>query len=82
MKVTIDISMYPIKDEYIKPIDGFIKIINKFSDLRVMTYPTSTIIQGEYEYTMNALKETITKASKEYGMAIYVTKIIPNYMAL
>ena len=68
MKVTIDISMYPIKDEYIKPIDGFIKIINKFSDLKVMTYPTSTVIQGEYEYTMNALKETISKANNDYAM--------------
>ena len=82
MKVTIDISMYPNKDEFIQPINGFIKIINTYSDIKVITYPTSTVIQGEYEYTMNALKETIAKANKEYGMAVYVTKIIPNYEAI
>jgi uncharacterized protein YqgV (UPF0045/DUF77 family) len=58
MKVTIDISMYPNKDEFIQPIDGFIEIINTYSDIKVITYPTSTVIQGEYEYTIanNLLK--------------------------
>jgi hypothetical protein len=31
---------------------------------------------------MNALKETIAETNKKYGMAVYVTKIIPNYKAL
>ena len=82
MNVTIDISMYPNKDEFIKPIKGFIEFINTYSELKVITFPTSTVVQGEYEYTMNALKETILKANKKYGMAIYVTKIIPDYVAI
>tara|TARA_B100000575_G_C22954368_1_gene551792 strand:- start:565 stop:813 length:249 start_codon:yes stop_codon:yes gene_type:complete len=82
MNVTIDISMYPNKDEFIKPIKGFIEFINTYSELKVITFPTSTVIQGEYEYAMNALKETILKANKKYGMAVYVTKIIPNYEAI
>ena len=81
MIVTIDISMYPNKEEFIPPIDGFIKIINSFPELKVITYPTSTVIEGDYEYAMNALKETIAEANKKYGMAVYVIKIIPNYKA-
>ena len=69
MKVTIDISMYPNKDEFIQPIDGFIEIINTYSDIKVITYPASTVIQGEYEYTMNALKETIAYRFSTYNSA-------------
>ena len=82
MIVTIDISMYPNKEEFIPPIDGFIEIINTYKEIKVITYPTSTVIEGEYEYAMNALKETIAETSKKYGMAVYVTKIIPNYKSL
>ena len=74
--------MYPNKDEFIKPIKGFIELINTYSEIKVITFPTSTVIQGEYECAMNALKETIVKANKKYGMAVYVTKIIPNYEAI
>ena len=81
MIVTIDVSMYPNKEEFIPPIDGFIEIINTFPELKVITYPTSTVIEGDYEYAMNALKETIAEANKKYGMAVYVAKIIPNYKA-
>ena len=55
---------------------------NTYKEIKVITYPTSTVIEGEYEYAMNALKETIAETNKKYGMAVYVTKIIPNYKAL
>ena len=42
MQVTIDISMYPNREEFIPPIDGFIEKINVFENLKVTTFPTST----------------------------------------
>tara|TARA_B100001094_G_scaffold166616_1_gene161267 strand:- start:471 stop:719 length:249 start_codon:yes stop_codon:yes gene_type:complete len=82
MKVTIDVSMYPNREEFISPIDGFIKKINCYEDLKIITFPTSTVIQGEYEHAMNAVRETIAACYKEFNMAVYVTKIIPGYEAL
>lgn len=82
MEVTIDISMYPNREEFIPPIDGFIKKINSFSNLKVTTFPTSTVVQGEYDYAMNAVQETIAACYREYNMAVYVAKIIPGYEAL
>ena len=46
MKVTIDVSMYPNRKDFISPIDGFIEKINCYKDLKVVTYPTSTVVQG------------------------------------
>ena len=82
MMVTIDISMYPNKDEFIKPINGFIKIINTFPEIKVKTFPTSTVIQGEYVYTMKAAQDAISEDHTKYDKAVYVMKIIPGYEAL
>jgi uncharacterized protein YqgV (UPF0045/DUF77 family) len=82
MKVTIDISMYPNKEDFIPPINGFIEKINCYKDLKITTYPTSTVVQGEYNYAMRAVQETIAKCYEEFNMAVYVAKIIPGYEAL
>ena len=81
MIVTIDISIYPNKEDFIPPIKGFIERIYNYKDLRIVTYPTSTVVQGEYIYAMNAVQETIAFCYKEYDMAVYVAKIIPGYEA-
>ena len=81
MIVTIDISMYPNREDFIPPIKGFIKKINNYKDLKVVTYPASTVVQGEYIYAMNAVQETIAFCYQEYDMAVYVAKIIPGYEA-
>ncbi len=82
MKVTIDVSMYPNREDFIPPIDAFIKKINCYENLKITTFPTSTVIQGEYDHAMNAVQETIAACYKEFDMAVYVTKIIPGYEAL
>ena len=82
MQVTIDISMYPNREEFIPPIDGFIEKIDRFEYLKISTFPTSTVVQGEYEHAMKAVQDTIAACYKEFNMAIYVAKIIPGYEAL
>ncbi|MCT2530605.1 hypothetical protein N2382_07000 [SAR92 clade bacterium H921] len=82
MEVTVDISMYPNREDFIPPIEGFIEKINRFDNLKVSTFPTSTVVQGEYEFAMRAVQDTIAECYKEFNMAIYVVKIIPGYEAL
>ena len=74
--------MYPNKDEFIEPINGFIKIINIFPEIKVKTFPTSTVIQGEYAYTMKAAQDAISEAHTKFDKAVYVMKVIPDYEAL
>ena len=82
MQVTIDVSMYPNREEFIPPIDGFIERINQFDKLKITTYPTSTVVQGEYDHAMQAVQKTIVDCYKEFKMAVYVMKVIPGYEAL
>jgi uncharacterized protein YqgV (UPF0045/DUF77 family) len=82
MQVTIDVSMYPNKEDFIPPIKGFIKTINTYSNLKITTFPTSTVVQGEYHHAMNSVKETILVCQKKFNNAVYVIKVIPGYEAL
>jgi len=82
MQVSIDISMYPNKEDFIPPIKGFIKKINTYKNLKICTFPTSIVVQGEYEYAMNSVKEAISACHKEFNNAVYVIKVIPDYKAL
>jgi uncharacterized protein YqgV (UPF0045/DUF77 family) len=82
MQVTIDISMYPNREDFISPIDGFIEKINQFNDLKITTFPTSTVVQGEYSHAMQAVQKTIAQCYEEFKMAVYVIKVIPGYKAL
>ena len=74
--------MYPNTKEFIKPIKGFIEILNTFPEIKIKTFPTSTVIQGEYAYTMKAAQDAISEAHSKYDNAVYVMKVIPGYEAL
>ena len=82
IQVSIDISMYPNKEDFIPPIKGFINKINTYKNLKITTFPTSTVVQGEYEYAMNSVKEAILACHQEFNNAVYVIKVIPDYNAL
>ena len=82
MQIKIDISMYPNREDFIPPIKGFIDKINRFDSLKVTTFPTSTVVQGDFEHAMSAVQDTIAECYREFNMAIYVAKIIPGYEAL
>tara|TARA_B100001939_G_scaffold345244_1_gene361369 strand:- start:2437 stop:2757 length:321 start_codon:yes stop_codon:yes gene_type:complete len=80
LQVTIDISMYPTKEDFIPPIKDFIEKINTYPDLKIITSPTSTIVQGKFNYAMQSIQECMLACHKEFRN-IYVMKVIPGYEA-
>ena len=82
MQLTADISMYPQREDFIPPIEDFIEKIHQYDALKIYRSPTSTVVQGEYEYTMKAVQETILACNRAHGLAVYVVKYIPAYKAL
>ena len=81
MYMTAEISMYPLREDYIPPIKAVIKKLNSFADLQVQTFATGTTLGGEFETVMQAISETLAWSHAEYGRAVFVAKFIPGYRA-
>ena len=81
MKMTADISMYPLKEEFIPPIDAVIEKLNSFDNVNVATFATATTLVGDFDAVMDAIKTTLAWSHDEFGTAVFVAKLIPGYDA-
>ncbi|MEH6559499.1 MAG: hypothetical protein V7459_15620 [Oceanicoccus sp.] len=76
MDVSVEVSMYPLKDEYIPAIQSFIDRVNTYAELRVLTNTMSTQIFGEYDVLMNMMRDEMRRSYEQFGRAIFVCKFI------
>lgn len=80
MKLTIDISKYPLADEYISPIKDFIEKLNKalsaHKDVKIITNSLSTQVFGDYDAVMQALNDCIKWSFATYGKVVFVVKFL------
>jgi len=79
MQTTAEISMYPMREDFIPPIDRVIEKLNGFAGIKVETFPTATCLVGEFATVMAALEQTIAWSYEQFGTAVFVLKIIPGY---
>jgi len=75
MKITVEISMYPLKDNYVDPILSFIKKLNDIPKIKVITNTLSTQISGEYETVMKCLSDELKPVFEKY-ITSFVIKIV------
>ena len=75
MKISVEISYYPLKEEFKPHIIDFLRRINAYKELTAQTNGMSTQIFGEYKYVMNALTNEIEK-SFALPHSVFVMKII------
>jgi uncharacterized protein YqgV (UPF0045/DUF77 family) len=76
MKIVAEISMYPLKEQYIQPIQEFIDRLNTYKNIKVITTATSTTVCGEYLPTMQMLSEEMQRSHEKIGQAIFVCKFL------
>ena len=76
MKLVAEISMYPLKEQYITPIQEFIDRLNTYESIKVVTTATSTTVSGEYLPTMQLLAEEMQRSHENVGQAIFVCKFL------
>jgi uncharacterized protein YqgV (UPF0045/DUF77 family) len=76
MKLVVDISLYPLNEKYIAPIQAFIVRLNEDTKLQTSTSAASTIIEGEYEHVMSVLGREMKRTYDETGQAVFVCKFL------
>jgi uncharacterized protein YqgV (UPF0045/DUF77 family) len=81
MKLSVEITLYPLQDDYLPTIKACIDKINSFAGLDVNTVPTATIVVGEYADVMAMLNEVVAWSFETYGKCVFVAKFLPGYEA-
>lgn len=76
MKASIDISMYPLKDQYCPAILAFIADLEKHPNIHIERNALSTQIFGDYRTLMNAVTEDVEKVLEQNPKTIFVIKLV------
>tara|TARA_B110000444_G_scaffold257224_1_gene295220 strand:- start:1522 stop:1791 length:270 start_codon:yes stop_codon:yes gene_type:complete len=82
MKLTVDISLYPLNSDYIPIIKEFIAKLNKKSGLTIVTNALSTQVTGDYDLLMNALHTEMKHSHEVYGKSVFVCKFLHGELAI
>lgn len=76
MRISIDISLYPLNKYYVNPILIFIAKLENNSKLVVKRNSLSTQIFGEYRDVMSCLDSEIEAVFNALPESVFVLKII------
>ncbi len=78
MKLSAEITMYPLQDDYLPAIKAIIDRLNTCEGLVVKTFPSTTLVVGDYDQVMAALGDAMKWSVEACGKAVFVTKFLPN----
>ena len=80
MDIGVEISLYPLKADYIPSIHRFLEDLNAHQGLRVVTNSMSTQVFGGFEQVMAALRTALAQSFESLAAgserAVFVMKII------
>lgn len=75
MKTTVEISNYPLNEDYENIILDFIERC-KLHEIKVKVNATSTHLQGDYDVVMKIIQQEIKASFEKYGKMIFVVKVL------
>ncbi|MEM6817267.1 MAG: YkoF family thiamine/hydroxymethylpyrimidine-binding protein [Pseudomonadota bacterium] len=75
MQARIDVSLYPLQDNYIPPIDDVISRFKAHQDIEVLTNRMSTQLTGDYDRLMQVISQEM-KSSLMAGKSVFVLKVL------
>lgn len=81
MRVAVDISLYPLDQDFIPPIQDVIQRLNGYETIEVVTNPMATQLRGEYDDVMDALRKEIGVTFEQLPKAVFAIKILNNPIA-
>jgi len=76
MNISVEISNYPLNEQYIPPIKDFIERLQQNPALRISCNTMSTQIFGEYDVVMAILNQEMKDSFSRFGKMIFVCKFI------
>ena len=76
MELSVEISKYPLSENYIPAIKDFIERLQATEGLSVVGNTMSTQVFGDYDLVMDTLKDEMRRSYEQFGKANFVCKFI------
>ncbi|WP_029933854.1 hypothetical protein [Thiomicrospira pelophila] len=76
MNISLDISMYPLQDEFCQPIIDFIERLEQAPGLVLERNSLSTQVFGDYRTIMNLMTKELETVFEQNPHTIFVMKMV------
>lgn len=74
MKLRVEVSLYPLKDDFSPIIDDFITRLNRQEGITVWTNDLSTHIIGDYDRVMEVISAEMKISFENKSKMVFVSK--------
>jgi uncharacterized protein YqgV (UPF0045/DUF77 family) len=74
MRATLEVSLYPLNNNYLTIIQAFIDRMQAYEALQLEVNSSSTRISGELSVLISAYEMEISRIWGLYGQSVFVTK--------
>lgn len=81
MKMTAELSVYPLRDNFKEAVLGFIDELLATEDIVAVTNSMSTQVSGEDEAVFRAIQAALRASYEQFGRQVLVAKFIPEHFA-
>lgn len=78
MQVAVDISLYPLHEDFISPIKAIIARLKQHANIEVECNRMSTQVRGEFDDVMPILSAELRTTFNEVPKAVFTIKILNN----
>ena len=82
MKLTAELSLYPLQEDYIPIIKSFIARGHDEEGITVVGNAMSTQLCGDYDRVFALVAEALRDSTERYGKQVLVCKFIPGELPI
>ncbi len=82
MKLTAELSLYPLQEDYVAVIRDFIDAARGAGDIDVVTNAMSTQVAGEHQRVFDIVCKELAASYEKFGAQVLVAKFIPGIVEL
>ena len=79
MKLTAELSVYPLREDFKTVVEAFISELLKQEDIVAVTNSMSTQISGEDTAVFAAIEKALRTSYEHLGQQVLVAKFIPEH---
>ena len=78
MKLTAELSLYPLNEDYLGVIRDLIDALHEHGGLEVVTNAMSTQVCGDFDRVFAVIRQELKASHERHGKQVLVCKFIPG----